>query len=73
MNLSNYRVLEIRYPHSRFKLSQPAFIYDEGPFYRIDSTHIIDKCKIKSTENKVNQLILHLDTEDVVLIVMSKK
>lgn len=73
MNLSIYKVSEIRYAHSKFKLAQPATINDEGSFYRIDSTHIVDKHRIKSTEINGNQITFHLDTEDVVLIVVPKK
>ena len=68
MNITQYKIIEIRYSHSRFKLGQPVKIADEGPFYRIDGTHIIDKYRIKKMEIKDNQLILHLDKEDIVLI-----
>lgn len=71
--LTNYKVSEIRYAHSKFKLAQPAIINDEGSFYRIDSTHIIDKHRIKSAEIQDDQLTLHLDTEDIVLVVIFKK
>lgn len=73
INLTNYKVSEIRYAHSKFKLAQPTVVIDEGSFYRIDSTHIIDKCRIKSMEVKDNLLTIHLDTEDVVLVVIPKK
>ena len=73
MNITQYKIIEIRYSHSKFELAQPAIINDEGSFYRIDSAHIIDKHRIKSTEIKSNQLTLHLDTEDVVLIVAMPK
>lgn len=73
INLSNYKVSEIRYAHSKFKLAQPVIINDEGSFYRIDSTHIIDKHRIKSMEVKDNILTIPLDTEDVVLVVIPMK
>lgn len=72
MNFSQFRILEIHYSHSRFKLAQPAIINDEGAFYRIDSTHIIDKFRIKSMEIKEEKLIIHLDSEDIILIVAFK-
>lgn len=73
LNLSNYKVSEIRYSHSKIKLAQLAIINDEGSFYRIDSTHIIDKHRINSMEVKDNLLTIHLDTEDIVLAVILKK
>ena len=73
LNLTNYKVSEIRYAHSKFKLAQPAIINDEGSFYRIDSTHIIDKHRIKSMEIKDDLLTIHLDSEDIMLIVVPKK
>lgn len=69
VNISQYKVLEIHYPHSKYKLKNPAMVIDEGSFYRIESTHIIDKYRIKSTEIKDNKLTLHLNTEDIVLVV----
>ena len=73
VNISQYKVLEIHYPHSKYKLKKPTMVFDEGSFYRVESTHIIDKYRIKSTEIKDNKLTLHLDTEDIVLVVELKK
>lgn len=73
VNISQYKVLEIHYPHSKYKLMKPAMVIDEGSFYRLESTHIIDKYRIKSTEIKDNKLTLHLDTEDIVLVVELNK
>ncbi len=73
MKLTQYTVLEIHYPNSKYKLKKAAIIIDEGSFYRIESTHIIDKYRIKSTEIKDNKLTLHLDTEDIVLVVEKNK
>jgi hypothetical protein len=73
MNHTSYKVSEIRYSHSKFKFAQPTLINDEGSFYRIDSTHIIDKHRIKLMKIKGDQLTLHLDTEDVVLVIVLKK
>lgn len=73
MNLSNYKVAEIRYAHSKFKLAQLAIINDEGSFYRIDSTHIIDKFRIQSMKLEDNQLTIHMNDQDVILIVEERK
>ena len=69
LNLSQYKITEIRYSHSRYIMGIPVKIEDEGSFYRIDGSHIIDKARIKKIEIKGNQLILHLANEDIVLIV----
>ena len=48
MDFKDLKVKAIIYPHGEYRLGSPAPILDEGSFYRIDSTHIIDKYKIKS-------------------------
>lgn len=42
------KVKALIYPHGEYRLGSPAPVLDEGSFYRIDGTHIIDKFKIKS-------------------------
>ena len=42
------KVKALIYPHGEYRLGSPAPVLDEGSFYRIDATHIIDKFKIKS-------------------------
>ena len=48
MELKGLKVKTITYPHGEYRLGSPADILDEGSFYRIDGTHIIDKFKIRS-------------------------
>ena len=48
MDFKDLKVKAIIYPHGEYRLGSPAPILDEGSFYRIDSTYIIDKYKIKS-------------------------
>ena len=48
MDLKDLKVKELIYPHGEYRLDSPVSILDEGSFYRIDGTHIIDKFKIKS-------------------------
>lgn len=48
MELKGLKVKTITYPHGEYRLGSPADILDEGSFYRIDGTHIIDKHKIRS-------------------------
>lgn len=48
MELKDLKVKTITYPHGEYRLDSPVSILDEGSFYRIDGTHIIDKFKIKS-------------------------
>ena len=47
MELTDLKVKTIKYLHGEYGLGSPAEIIDEGSFYRIDGTHIIDKFKIK--------------------------
>lgn len=73
MDLNKYIVLEIRKQHSIYKLGHPAVIIDEGAFYRIDGTYIIDKFRIQSMKLDGNKLTIHLKDEDIVLIVEQRK
>ena len=72
VDLLNYKVSEIHYPYGIYKLGQPAEIFDEGSFYRIDSTHIIDKFRIVSTKLDGSHLTVHMNNEDIILIVEIK-
>lgn len=72
MKLTDYKVKEIRCSSGIYKLGQPMEIFDEGSFYRIDSTHIIDKFRIVITKLNGNQLTIHMNNEDTILIVEKK-
>lgn len=73
MNLTDYRVKEIRNVDGIMKLNNPAQILDEGSYYRIASTYIFDKHKIKSMMFMEGKIVLHMDDEDVILKVQEKK
>ncbi len=73
MNLTEYNVFEIVKPQGICKFGKPVSVIDEGSFYRIDSTHIIDKFRIQSMELDVNKLTIHLIDEDIVLTVEQRK
>ena len=73
MNLNQYKVTEIIYSDSKYKLAHPARIDDEGSFYRIDGTYIIEKHRIKSMSLDGDKLTIHLNDEDVVLTIIEKK
>lgn len=66
-DLTNYRVKAIKFPHGAHLLSHLAKIEDEGSFYRIDGTYILDKYKIKSIETIEGQIIINMGTEQIVL------
>lgn len=73
MNLDQYKVTEIMYSDSKYKLAHPARIDDEGSFYRIAGTYIIEKHRIKSMSLDEDKLTIHLNDEDVVLTIIEKK
>ena len=66
------KVIEIRSSNGIYKLGTPAMIIDEGSFYRIDSSFIIDKYRIISTSLEGNHLTIHLKDEDIILTVEPK-
>ena len=72
MELSNYKVTSLIYPHGEYRLSTPAEIIDEGTFYRVDGTHIFDKFKINSVDAEDGKLTIHMKDKDVVLSVVKK-
>ena len=69
IELTKYKVLEIRSPQGIHKLGTPAMITDEGSFYRIDGTHIIDKFSVISIKLDRNQLTIHMKDKNIILIV----
>ena len=73
MNLSDYRVREIRDTNDVMKLRNPTLIIDEGSYYRIASTYIYDKHKIKSMKLIEGTIVLHMDGGDIILTVQEKK
>ncbi len=73
MNLADYRVIEIRDANGIIKLSTTTLIFDERSYYRIESTYIYDKHKIKSMNLIEERIIFHMDDGDVILKVQEKK
>ncbi len=73
MNLSDYRVREIRDTNGVMKIRTPTLIIDEGSYYRIASTYIYDKHKIKSMKLIEGKIVLHMDGGDIILTVQEKK
>ncbi|MGB4094051.1 MAG: hypothetical protein WBK46_19240 [Ruminococcus flavefaciens] len=73
MNLNQYKVTEIIYSDSKYKLAHPTRIDDEGSFYRIAGTYIIEKHRIKSMSLDEDKLTIHLNDEDVILTIIEKK
>ena len=66
---SSFKVKEIRSSNGIYRLGKLTEIYDEGSFYRIDGSFIIDKYRIKSVEFVSEKLTIHLKNEDIILIV----
>ena len=72
MNLTNYKVTSITYPHGEYHLGSSADIIDEGSYYRIDGTHIFDKFKIKGVDAEGDKITIHMKDKDVILTVVAK-
>ena len=67
MNLTDYKVKRIISPHGDLQLGEPADVVDEGGFYRIAGTHIIDKFKIEKIEENGNRVEIKMKDGTVVL------
>lgn len=72
MNLTNFKVISLVYPHGEYRLGAPADIIDEGSFYRIDGTHIFDKFKIEGVDAEDGKITIHMKDKDVMLTVVEK-
>lgn len=69
MNLTDYKVKRIISSHGDLQLGEPADVVDEGGFYRIAGTHIIDKFKIEKIEENGNRVEIKMKDGTVVLVV----
>lgn len=69
MNLTDYKAKRIISPHGDLQLGEPADVIDEGGFYRIAGTHIIDKFKIENIEENANRVEIKMKDGTVVLVV----
>lgn len=69
MNLNDYKVKRIISSHGDLQLGEPAYVVDEGGFYRIAGTHIIDKFKIEKIEENGNCVEIKMKDGTVVLVV----
>lgn len=67
MDLTEYKVKKIISQHGELQLGEPADVIDEGGFYRIAGTHIIDKFKIEKIEEKENCIEIKTKDKTVVL------
>ena len=72
MNLTDYKVTALIYPHGEYRFGFPSEIIDEGSFYRIDGTHIFDKFKIEAVDAEGERVTIHMKDKDVVLTVVTK-
>ena len=68
MDLTDYKVKAVIYPHGEYRLGSPAEIIDEGSFYRIDGTHIFDKHKIKGIRESDERVEIEMADKTVVLV-----
>ena len=70
MELKDLKVKAIILPHGEYRLGVPALVIDEGSFYRIDGTHIIDKYKIKEIREVDGRVEIDMADKTVVLEVV---
>ncbi len=67
MGLKDLKVKAIILPHGEYRLGVPVPVIDEGCFYRIDGTHIIDKHKIKEIREADGRVEIDIADKTVVL------
>ena len=70
MELKDLKVKAIILPHGEYRLGGPVPVIDEGSFYRIDGTHIIDKHKIKKIGEADDRVEIEMTDKTVVLEVV---
>lgn len=69
MELTDYKVKALIYPHGEYRLGSPAPVIDEGSFYRIDNTHIFDKFKIVAIRETDGRVEIEMKDKTVGLVV----
>ncbi len=69
MELTEYKVKALIYPHGEYRLGASAEVIDEGSFYRIDGTHIFDKHKIRRIAEECGKVEIVMTDKTVVLVV----
>ncbi len=67
MNLTNYTVQAIIYPYGEHRFGKSVPILDEGSFYRIGGTHILDKYRIKEFSINGGELKIIMTDKTVIL------
>lgn len=67
MDLKGLKVKAIIYPHGEYRLGAPVPVVDEGSFYRIDGTHILDKFKIKEVREDDGNVEIEMTDRTVIL------
>lgn len=67
INLIDYKVKGIIYPHGEYRLGAPVEIIDEGGFYRIDGTHIFDKHKMEKVVQENERIRIEMTDRVVIL------
>ena len=70
MELKELKVKAIILSHGEYRLGAPVPVIDEGSFYRIDGTHIIDKHKIKKIGEADDRVEIEMTDKTVVLEVV---
>ena len=70
MELKDLKVKVIILPHGEYRLGAPVPVIDEGSFYRIDGTHIIDKHKIKEIREADGRVEIEMTEKTVILEVV---
>lgn len=68
-NLADYYATKIKINQVEYILGHRGKITDEGSFYRIDDTFIVDKCKIKKIALNKNEIVIDLDNKKIMLTV----
>ena len=69
MDLTDYKVKTLIYPHGEYRLGSPVDVVDEGSFYRIDGTHIFDKWKIRGVVADGERVVVEMTDKTVGLVV----
>ena len=52
---------------------RPIEIVDEGPLFRIENLHIIEKFRVASVEKQNDRLLIHLKNGDMVILAVTRR
>jgi len=66
--LANYNITNLIYPNGEFHLVKAVLVINEGFFYKIDRSHILEKYEILDIAKDNKMISVIINDKDITLI-----